>query len=466
MRALRLTLLALAISSPLASAGVADDMDSFFNGTINVTDPGVANSQMGGLYTAGSLSLRTPSRTINPVQLNLPSFSGGCNGIDVFAGAFSHISSEQLTALGKAIASNAGPFAFDLAVSTLSPVIQNAYEKLRRLANMINQFQINSCEQASALVANAWPFETNKAVTRSVCNSLGQRRGMFTDAAAAKYNCDNQGMAPGVAASARNDPEYRDVFKDNTNSTWSALNKSNFVTDDEMKRLIMTLVGTVVNKAATTESGNPKFDYVPAKGGDDNFLSAFLNGGTVKIHQCTDTSSCLNIQKGAQSVTIPIDKSFVSMVGKMINELQTIARSQSDALTDKHKGFLNRTTLPIYKMILVDLAYSRGSSSIAAPENYAEIVAIDYFYNYINGLIESTFHAVNQEYASSAEPSIKAWREDLQRIQRKLQQRIADQKDTMTAHQQMMEKTMQLEKMVAADISNQVIAAFEYSKKL
>ncbi|MBC8674338.1 conjugal transfer protein TraH [Aeromonas hydrophila] len=48
-------------------------------------------------------------------------------GYRQFFGAFSMVSSEQLTALAKAIAQNGGSFAFDLALSTLSPVIAEKF---------------------------------------------------------------------------------------------------------------------------------------------------------------------------------------------------------------------------------------------------------------------------------------------------------------------------------------------------
>ena len=458
--------LSLLLVAPIAHSDIAGDMDSFFNGAINVTDPGVSHSQMGGMYTGGSLSLRVPSKTVTPLQINLPSYSGGCNGIDVFTGAFSHISSDQLIALGKAIAANTGPFAFDLAVSTLSPAIQQAYEKLRRLANMVNQFQINSCEQTASMVANLWPWESNKAVTSSVCKSLGQRRGFFSDGAAAKFKCDNQGQGPSVANTARNDPDFAGVLKDNTNSTWSALGKSNMVSDDQMKRLVMTLVGTVVNKAATTESGQAKFDYIPAKGGEKEFLNAFLHGGKIKIHKCDEKINCLAVTESAEEIEIKESKSFVSLVRTMINELEGIARTQDQKMTGKHIGFLNRTTLPIYKMILVDIAYSRGGSSVANPESYAEVVALDYFYNYLNGLLDSIYQAVSQEYASSNDPSILAWRKDIRSLQQNLQGYIKEKKDTIDVHTKMMEKTMQLEKMMASNVTNQVMSAFNYSLSL
>lgn len=469
---MKLTLKRALIAATLAAfcqtayCGVADDMDSFFGGAANFSSPGVSSGQMGGQYSGGSLSFRTPTKTVQPFSVSLPSFSGGCNGIDAFMGAFSHISSEQLIALGKAIASNAAPFAFDLAVATLSPAIHNQYEKLRELANMVNQMQINSCEQSAALVAQVWPSQASSEVTSSVCKTLGRRRGFFTDGAAEKYQCDNKGKGPSVANQARTDAEFKDVLKDNTNSTWSALSKSSLGFDTEMKELVMTLLGSVIKVAPTTADGSPQYDPLPAMATQAEYLNAFLYGTDtkLKVHKCNDTSSCLDVSKFGREVSIPKEKAFKEQVRSMIQELEDIAASQDQALQKKHIDFLDRTTLPIYKMILVDVAYSKGGS-VTNPESYAEVVALDYFYNYLDGLIESVTQAVNLEYSANDDAAIKAWREDVRNVQRKLREKVSSAKENINTYTEMMQRTMQLERMLASDVTNQVISAFDYSKQ-
>ncbi|EHZ2651889.1 conjugal transfer protein TraH [Vibrio vulnificus] len=456
----------LTTASTASYGGVADDMDNFFGGAVNYTSPGVSKGQMGGMYNGGSLSFRTPSNSMNPISVSLPSFSGGCNGIDAFMGAFSHISSEQLVALGKAIASNAASFAFDLAVATLSPAIHNQYEKLRELANMVNQMQINSCEQAAGLVAQAWPFEANKEVTSSVCQTIGRRRGFFTDGAAEKYQCDNKGKGPSVASQGRSDPDFKDVMKDNTNSTWAALNKSGLVSDTEMKELVMTLVGSIIKRAPVGGNDSGKYNYLTPKATDETYLDAFLYGTTtpLKVHKCNDSSNCLDVAQLGRSVTIPKDKSFKQQVSKMIEELMVIAASQNRALEPRHIAFLDRTTLPIYKMILVDVAYSRGGS-VTNPEGYAEVVALDYFYNYLDRLIESAVQAVNEDNSSVKDSALDQWRHDISAVQDKLKFKVSQAKENVNVYTQMMQKTMQLERMLASDVTNQVISSLDYSKQ-
>ena len=85
-------------------------------GGANVTRPQAITGQRAGYATMGSLYLRSSSRNAQLANLQLPSLNAGCGGIDIFTGAFSFLSAEELIALSKAIAANAAGFAFDLAL--------------------------------------------------------------------------------------------------------------------------------------------------------------------------------------------------------------------------------------------------------------------------------------------------------------------------------------------------------------
>ncbi|MBV7300282.1 conjugal transfer protein TraH [Enterovibrio paralichthyis] len=452
---------------PVANADIKSDMSDFFSGTMNTTDPNVSYSQMGGNFSGGSAYMRTPVRNVTPFQVSLPSFSGGCNGIDAFMGAFSFISSEQLVALGKAIASNAPGFAFDLAVGTLSPLIAEQYQKLREVANMINQFQINSCEQAAAVVANIWPNEGNKNVQRSVCQTLGQKRGFFTDSAAAKYECDNMGKAPSIAGQAAAENEFADVLTMNQNLVWTALSSSNVFNDIKMRRMVMTLTGTIINKTPTGANESPWIEMISPQGINDNWLSTFLRGGDLKIHSCDTGQGCLNVNQLADKITISEEESFKGQVEKMITEMRQIAASKDEELRPEHIKFLNSITVPIYKMILVDTAYSRGATTSALnPEAYAEVVAIDYLHSYVTGLINATQQAVTQRYSATTLPQVETWRNELNTLRTFITQMQSKTKDNVSKHVEMMDRTMQLERMLAGQLTNQVTSAFQFTRSL
>lgn len=107
----RLIAAAIAVTfSVSASASIQSEMQSWFNemGAYgNVTGAQVVQGQTTTVYTGGSMYMRTPIRNYQLASIAPPSIRGGCGGIDLFAGSFSFINSEQLTALLRNIANNA-----------------------------------------------------------------------------------------------------------------------------------------------------------------------------------------------------------------------------------------------------------------------------------------------------------------------------------------------------------------------
>ena len=108
-RRLLAAILAMSVSVS-AQANVQTSMQSWFNdiGAYgNVTGPSAYQGQTMNLYTGGSLYMRTPVKNYQLATISPPGFKAGCGGIDLFAGSFSFINKEQLTALLRNIANNA-----------------------------------------------------------------------------------------------------------------------------------------------------------------------------------------------------------------------------------------------------------------------------------------------------------------------------------------------------------------------
>ena len=88
---------------PSASAQVGQDMAEFWqdlNGYGNVSGPSSHDLQRGGYYTLGQIYLRTPRKTLDPIDIQFPSYRAGCGGIDLFAGGFSASGSAFRLAFG------------------------------------------------------------------------------------------------------------------------------------------------------------------------------------------------------------------------------------------------------------------------------------------------------------------------------------------------------------------------------
>jgi conjugative transfer pilus assembly protein TraH len=122
-----------------AQADVESDMQDFFDslGYTNITDPGAYQGQSAGYYSGGSLYTRAPSKNYQLVSVNLPSVRSGCGGIDLWGGSFSYVDESQLIAMLRNIGQNAIGFAFNLALSTISPKTEELVNKMQSYANEI-----------------------------------------------------------------------------------------------------------------------------------------------------------------------------------------------------------------------------------------------------------------------------------------------------------------------------------------
>ena len=113
------------------------------NSNTNYSSGGAYKSQRRGYYATPSVYTRNPVVDVRPISMAMPTFRGGCGGIDMFAGSFSHINADQFIALMKAIPSNAMGYGFQLALETVSPSIADTMNKMESIMRDINNANLN-----------------------------------------------------------------------------------------------------------------------------------------------------------------------------------------------------------------------------------------------------------------------------------------------------------------------------------
>lgn len=146
-------LIGMTMAAPSYSSFLSEQTDKMFNETLsNVTTPGAYETRQRGVLTGGQYTAHNRIRNVQLFSFSLPSISAGCGGIDIFAGSFSFINSDQLVALMRSIASNAVSYAFKVALETMSPTISGIITELNDLAQKINSSNINSCRIAQGFV--------------------------------------------------------------------------------------------------------------------------------------------------------------------------------------------------------------------------------------------------------------------------------------------------------------------------
>ena len=144
----------------------------------NYTAPGAFKGQTFNTYTGGNLYLRSPNKTYQLAAIQFPSAKGGCGGIDLFGGSFSHISAAEFRNMLRNITAALPGIAFQLALEAVSPLLGGLTKWAKGLETWINNARINSCETATALVSSA--AEATGYDSQRACAKLAMTMGLET----------------------------------------------------------------------------------------------------------------------------------------------------------------------------------------------------------------------------------------------------------------------------------------------
>lgn len=406
----------ISLAATPASASVEAELEDFFDGMgaqANVTGPSAFNGQRSGHYTGGGLWARFPTENVDPINIQMPSVSAGCGGIDVFSGSFSFINSDQLVALFKATANNALGFAFKLAISSISPVISDEIDELADIVQQANEFNINSCESAAALVGSVWG--AHETASSHVCRAIGNSQGIFSDMAASRHGCNDDGQR-GSTISGNTNP---DIPAENVNFTWKMLNDNYPSFSREFKEYLMSLVGTVIH----TYEGDagPQGSITFAGSGSEDLFTALLDGGTdIEVLDCND-DECLS--PTTTTVTITASEALKPRVLELLRSIA--AKIESDeALNSEEIGLLGMSAIPLYKIMAVNAASTFNVVNEGELATLAEAVAVDILESFTRRNVDyvnrgsTTFQNMNPQAMASWRSQIADVRESLTQISR------------------------------------------------
>ncbi|WP_447032992.1 conjugal transfer protein TraH [Vibrio parahaemolyticus] len=344
----------------------------------NVSNPSAYQGQSANYYTGGSLFVRTPIVDAQLVSVTVPSISAGCSGIDMFMGGFSHVNSDQLVKLGKAIIHNAPPFLVNLALQTWAPQLKQNLDNLQAIADKYLNQSVNSCEAAQAAIGGLAAFAA-PATKKHVCATLGTQNNAFSDWVQAQHECGAGGKAAVQLANAKNDSALKDITKTNHNVVWSAIMNNAFLSADvHLAQFMMSLSGTYVYDA----NGDPRY-YPSLLTNNNNLVNVLLEGGKADIYQCRNTGAkeCITITK-ANNLSISLDNGIQSQIRKQLESiLRHIATDQK--LTDKQKSFLELTQTPVLKFFMDDLSANQ------TPEigSYSRMIAVELLNQYLTNML-------------------------------------------------------------------------------
>lgn len=373
--------LLLIVLPAMSHADTNNSLARFFDNSgynANVSNPSAYQGQSANYYTGGSLFVRTPIVDAQLVSVTVPSISAGCSGIDMFMGGFSHVNSDQLVKLGKAIIHNAPPFLVNLALQTWAPQLKQNLDNLQAIADKYLNQSVNSCEAAQAAIGGLAAFAA-PATKKHVCATLGTQNNAFSDWVQAQHECGAGGKAAVQLANAKNDSALKDITKTNHNVVWSAIMNNAFLSADvHLAQFMMSLSGTYVYDA----NGDPRY-YPSLLTNNNNLVNVLLEGGKADIYQCRNTGAkeCITITK-ANNLSISQANGIQSQIRKQLESiLHHIATDQK--LTDKQKSFLELTQTPVLKFFMDDLSANQ------TPEigSYSRMIAVELLNQYLTNML-------------------------------------------------------------------------------
>ena len=406
----------------IAHADVGKDLTKYFNklgGSANVSRGGAYQDQTAGFYTGGNLFARNQVHNSQLATIQLPSIRAGCGGIDMFTGAFSHISSDRLVESLKSIGSNAGSFALLIAIEEMTPIVKNTMTELNDWAQKINSANVNSCEIAATALGSVLP--RTQYANGHMCKMIGTegKYGGFSDYAAARQGCGAGGQTDSVIAKGQKDPRFKNMLGSEFNLAWKAIQENEFLRKDaKLAEFFMSISGTIVSR----KEANADFKlttYVSLVDKND-MITALLHGGKVRIYQCTgqdQAKQCLQVSPG--EISISAEQSLVGQVKSTLTTIQNKIE-QDQPLDAKEIAFLNSTRLPFYKIINVATAYRRGQAPVEI-QDYAELGAVDILFQYLTEILDVINESANQmKIAQVDETQITEFQKTLELARRRI----------------------------------------------
>ncbi len=410
----RLVAGALAITFSTSSmASIQTQMQGWFNemGAYgNVTGAQVISGQTGTVYTGGSMYMRTPIRNYQMASIAPPSIRAGCGGIDLFAGSFSFINSEQLTALLRNIANNAVGYAFMMAVKSVSPDLADLLQYLQDQASKINNMNMNSCQMAEGIVtATLGPMLSDKKEQANAQGTGSLLSNLWPDSFQSfdSWRQDKASKKQARQQAANADANLKEILEPG-NVVWKALQKTD--TPDELKELMMSMVGTIIiipPGATGNENGDkPLWRYFGPTG--ITFSDFVGNPETqtkndVTLLKCGTDPDCMNPTAQTNQSVSSLSWHVRQTMEKATNNIQN-RQVQSFSGID-YAVYMN-SSIPVWRLANV-AAMSRGGP-VLLTNNYSQTVAVELAYNWFAEMVRTLQKALSNNSAAQSQDIVQA----------------------------------------------------------
>lgn len=371
-----------------ANASVESSMESFWGGlgdNANYSQGGAYKTQTNTYYSGPSVYSRSKVMNVNPVSIQAPRLRGGCNGIDMFTGSFSHINSDQFLKPLKQVGNNAQGLVYQLALDTISPTLSTQIKSILATIEKINSMNLNSCDIAAGAVGGAYSLFKQEKEKNAFCKTAQTISGRASDWAKGANNCGAGGETNSTIKNT-NTPELNDVKPSDINFAWEALEGLGL--SDELKEVFQSITGTIIKKLPADDNVPATFITFPAKATDSQFIDRLLGGGSIPVYKCTDTALCLDVTPG--DIQLKPDKSLQVKINNILNNITDKLKNNTVNLEPSEEILVDKvSTISIISMLKVKVLNSGVESAKLENIALAEIIAVELLYIYIDEVFTS-----------------------------------------------------------------------------
>lgn len=349
----------------------AIDLADAFHVLTSSTRQGVYHAQVRGYMTAGGYNVHFPASSVQLITMSPPTYSGGCDGIDLFLGGMSYISGEQFVNLLKGIAANTMGYSFSLALRTLCPVCSTVVSDLQRAAQAANKLAIDQCQFSMGMVESLTDNQARFKADHEGAMA-GSHSGQFSDflsgLSAVSNDAEKSLDALSRAINKINDMGQRDQAAQASqygSSTWKLLNGLTF----SQKVFIQSVAGTTARYPYPLE--HPKtivVEPIAASMNTKQLAELFMygvrainpNNSELVVNSCANTDDRGNIfsSRGENICEIVVKRKIKQT--RWYRETQANVHSLS--MTDY--GFFGLT----YALLSQALANIAASKPLGSPE--------------------------------------------------------------------------------------------------
>lgn len=307
----------------------------------SATPSGVYEGQSRGFVTGGSVSVRLPNETVQPLSVSLPHLRSGCGGVDLFLGAISYISADDLIRKMKTIGSSFASYAFMMALKTLCSPCENIMEKLEAASRAANSLSVDTCRAGESLAEGIFgEGGIIRGEQAGRCAFVGVKQSLFTDPAEGLSECRTQsGITSTVSdINAGSVAQDKELVKQVRNTVWEALRDIPASTlSKEQKEQIMSVTGTFVTTRTRSEYKPPTISLEYLTGG----------GGAARVYSCGTDPDCTSPAAVAVGAGF---KPFTELVSEKLLEAHAAIvnnrRPQDDTVR-----FLDALPFPAWKLL-------------------------------------------------------------------------------------------------------------------